>query len=393
LRIRLYTYNGLINVVIFIIYLTFITDKNFTMPVHLDVEKNKGNGNGHFSADKRIIVMGASAGGLEAYKKIIKDLPPDFDTPIFIVWHISPDIRGILPQVLNRENTIYAAHAYNEEPIKTNRIYVAPPDNHMLIENGKVLITHGPKENRFRPAIDPLFRSAAFAYRNRVIGVILTGGLDDGTAGLWTIKRYGGVAIVQDPLEAEVASMPESAIREVNIDYRVGVSEVAELLIRLSKEPLAENAEVMKDEQTKKEIEIAAEESALKKGTLNFGDLTPFTCPECHGVLVKLQNDNIVRYRCHTGHAYSVDALISALTEKIEDSLYSAIRGMDESIVLLNHLGDHLAESNQPKLAALYFKKAKEAEERSQWVRKAALSHEQLSSAELRQEADNGKSN
>jgi two-component system, chemotaxis family, protein-glutamate methylesterase/glutaminase len=145
---------------------------------------------------------------------------------------------------------------------------------------------------------------------------------------------------------------------------------------------------VMKDEQTKKEIQIAAEESGMKKGIMKFGELTPYTCPECHGVLSKLHNDNIVRYRCHTGHAYSADALIASITEKIEDSLYSAIRGMDESIMLLNHLGDHSAEANQPRLAALYFQKAKEADERSQLVRKAALVHEQLNKDALRKQAE-----
>jgi two-component system, chemotaxis family, protein-glutamate methylesterase/glutaminase len=338
-------------------------------------------------ATQRIIVIGASAGGFEAFKKIIHALPPDFDASIFIVWHMSPDIRSVLPQVLNQQNSILAAHPYNHEKIKPNRIYVAPPDHHMLIEDGEVLITHGPKENRFRPAVDPLFRSAAYAYGNRVIGIVLSGALDDGTAGLWTVKHYAGIAIVQDPMDAEVPSMPENAMREVQIDYCVGLSELPQLLVRLVKEPLPENDDVMKDKQTKKEIDIAAEENALA-AVMEFGQLTPYTCPECHGVLLRLRNANIARYRCHTGHAYSADALMAALTEKVEDGLYNAIRGMDEAIMLLNHMGDHFAEVNQPKAAALYFKKAKEAEARSQWVRKAALSHEQLNNTALMNEAE-----
>jgi len=352
------------------------------------VAANKQSANGN-PPTQRIIVIGASAGGFEELKKIIKELPPDFDASIFIVWHMSPDIRGVLPQVLNRLNSIVAANAYNNEEIKPNRIYVAPPDHHMLVEDGKVLITHGPKENRFRPAVDPLFRSAAFAFGNRVIGVILSGALDDGTAGLWTVKHYGGIAIVQDPNDAEVSSMPENAMRRVEIDYCVAVSEMPALFVRLSNEPLTQNADVMKDEQTKEEIDIAAEKSGLKNGKLKFKDLTPYTCPECHGVLSKLQNGNIIRYRCHTGHAYSGDALMAALTEKVEDGLYNAIRGMDETILLLNHMGDHFAEDNQPKLAALYFKKAKEADVRSQWVRKATFSHEQFNNDSLIKEVQN----
>jgi len=338
--------------------------------------------------NQRIIVMGASTGGLEAFKSIIKDLPPDFNASIFLVWHISPDIRGILPQVLNRVNTIYAAHAYDNEEIKPNRIYVAPPDYHLIIEPGKVRLSRGPKENRFRPAVDPLFRSAAFVYRNRVIGVILSGNLDDGTAGLWTVKHYGGIAIVQDPMDAEVSSMPAAAMREVNTDFCVAVKKLPELLVRLSKEAVTETAVGMNDEQTKKEIDIASEKRAMVNGILPFDELTPFTCPECHGVLSKLRNDAIVRYRCHTGHAYSADSLITALTEKIEDGLYNAIRGMDESILLLNHLGDHFSEANQPKLAALYFKKAKESEQRSRLVRKAAFSHEQISNDLMRAQVE-----
>jgi len=349
-----------------------------------DEPNNSQNGN---QDRQRVIVIGASAGGFEAFKKIISGLPPSFSTPIFIVWHMSPDVRGILPQVLNRVNTIPAAHAYHNEDIKPGRIYVAPPDHHLLIEDGKVLVTRGPKENRFRPAVDPLFRSAAYAYGTGVIGVILTGALDDGTAGLWTVKHYGGTAIVQDPLDAEVPSMPENALRQVKVDHCVGVSEIPQLLMRLSKEPLPETV-VMKDEQTKKEIQIAAEERALEKGILKFGELSPYTCPECHGVLSRLQNDNIIRYRCHTGHAYSADTLMAAITEKIEDSLYSAVRGMDESIMLLNHMGDHYAEANQPNLAAVYFKKAKEAQERSEWVRKAVQLNEQLNNDALRKEAE-----
>jgi two-component system, chemotaxis family, protein-glutamate methylesterase/glutaminase len=337
---------------------------------------------------QRIIVIGASAGGFEALKILMAGLPGDFTTPIFIVWHMSPDVPGILPQVLNKANTISAAHAYNNEAIQPNRVYVAPPDHHLLIDEGKVLVTHGPKENRFRPAVDPLFRSAAYTYGSRVIGVILSGALDDGTAGLWTIKHYGGTAIVQDPMDAEVPSMPENAMREVTIDHCVQISQLPELLVRLSTEPITNNVVVMKDEQTKKEIQIAAEESGMKKGIMKFGELSPYTCPECHGVLSILHNDNIVRYRCHTGHAYSADALMASITEKIEDSLYSAIRGMDENIMLLNHLGDHSAEANQPKLAALYFQKAKEVQERSEPLRKAALVHQQLNKDVLRKEAE-----
>ena len=353
---------------------------------NLSVEKNKESGNGNFVATPRIIVLGASTGGFEAFKTIVKDLPENFNASIFIVWHMSPDVRGILPQVLNRFTTIYAAHAFDKEKIKPNRIYIAPPDHHLLVEDGRVRVTHGPKENRFRPAIDPLFRSAAYAYGNRVIGVVLSGALDDGTAGLWTVKHYGGIAVVQDPDDAEVPSMPENAMREVKVDYVVPVTNVAGLLVKLSREKSPVNTQVMKDEKTKAEIQIATEDNGLKLGVQDLGELSPFSCPECHGVLTKLKDGNLARYRCHTGHAYSVDTLLACISEKIEDGLYSAIRGIDESIMLLNYIGDHYAGVNHAKLAAVYFKKAKEAEARASLVRKAVLSNEQLSKDSLQQQ-------
>jgi two-component system chemotaxis response regulator CheB len=346
---------------------------------NLPIETDTKTGNGNITDDQKIIVIGASSGGFEALKKIVQSLPKDFNASIFIVWHMSPDIRGILPQVFNRFDTVYAAHAYDKELIKPNRIYIAPPDHHLLVEEGKVRVTHGPKENRFRPAIDPLFRSAAYAYGNRVIGVILSGALDDGTAGLWVVKHYGGIAIVQDPNDAEVPSMPQNAMREVDVDHSVAVTELPALLIKLANEKTAKNINAMKDEKTKTEIDIAAEENALKRVVMNLGELSPFACPECHGVLSKIKEGALTRFRCHTGHAYSVDTLLSFISEKIEDSLYNAIRGMDESIMLLNHIGDHYAEVNHSRLAALYFQKAKEAEARSALVRKAVLSNEELS--------------
>ena len=328
-------------------------------------------------AKRNIIVIGASAGGFEALKKMVAALPPQLDASIFIVWHMSPDIRGILPDVLNKVNTIVAANAFDREPIVTNRIYVAPPDHHLLIEEGLVRVTRGPKENRFRPAVDPLFRSAAYAYGNQVIGVILSGALDDGTAGLWRIKFNGGITVVQHPADAEVPSMPENALREVQVDHAVPVAGLADLLVKLSSEEISVNPKIMKDEKTKIEIDIAAEGNGLIQGSLDIGELTPYTCPECHGVLSRITDGTLTRYRCHTGHAYSADTLMAALTEKIEDSLYSAIRGMDESVLLLNHIGDHYAGDNQPKLASVYFVKARETMERSALVRKAVHNHEQ----------------
>ena len=340
---------------------------------------------------RNIIVIGASAGGFEALKRLVGDLPSDLNAAIFIVWHMSAEVRGILPDVLNRKHSVYAANAIDNEPIQMNRIYVAPPDWHLLIEKDKVRITHGPKENRFRPAVDPLFRSAAYAYGKRVIGVILSGALDDGTAGLWAIKEYGGLAVVQDPGDAEVPSMPANAIREVAVDYQVPIAEMGTLLTQLCGEPVL-NANTMnqrENDKTSTEIQIALQDKEISEGVMPFGQLVPYSCPECHGVLTALVEGNRMRFRCHTGHAYSSDSLLAAISEKIEDGLWSAIRSIKECAMLLNHMGDHFVENDLPKLAAMYFNKAKEAEGREALVRKAVLNHEVLNTDIIQEQANN----
>lgn len=339
---------------------------------------------------RNIIVIGASAGGFDVLKQLVAALPATLDATIFIVWHMSPDVMGILPQVLNQQQTLLATNAVDNEPIKNNHIYVAPPDKHLLLEKGVVRVTRGPKENRFRPAVDPLFRSAAESYGPRVIGLILSGALDDGTAGLWTIKSRGGIAIVQEPAEALVPSMPESALAAVAVDYRVSIAEMAPLLVKLTAETVETTNEMTMEEQRKTEIEtrIAAQHPALRQGVLSLGKLTPYTCPDCHGVLLAITDGDIIRYRCHTGHAHSADSLLATITEQIEDTLWSAIRGVEESILLLNNLGDHYAEKNQPKLAGMYFQKAREAENRAELVRQTVFTHEQLTTASISTQAE-----
>jgi two-component system chemotaxis response regulator CheB len=343
--------------------------------------------------DKRnIIVIGASAGGFDALKQFVEHLPGDFNASIFIVWHMSPDVRGILPHVLNKSGKLTAAHAVDGEPVMMKRIYIAPPDHHLLLENGRVRVTRGPKENGFRPSVDPLFRSAALAYGTRVIGIVLSGALDDGAAGLWAIKQQGGVAIVQDPSDAEVPSMPINAIKAVNADYIVPVDSMGALLAKLTEENIASGQETggMADEKrTRLEVSIAMEGKNSKANVFEYGQLTEFTCPECHGVLAALYEGNRIRFRCHTGHAFSADSLLAGITENIEETLWTAIRSIQESVFLLNHLGDHFSETNQPRIAAAYFKKAKKAAKRADLIRQAVFDHEQLNTDSIEKHLEN----
>src|SRR5439155_14810652 len=190
-----------------------------------------------------IVVVGASAGGVEALATLVSTLPPKLPAAIFVVLHISAHSPSFVSDILSRSGLLEAVQASDGMEIKHGRIYVAPPDHHMLVERGNVRVVRGPKENRHRPAVDPLFRSAAEAYGPRVVGVVLTGGLDDGTAGLLAVKRRGGIAVVQDPEEALYSSMPLSALTHVEVDYRLPLSGIGPLLVRLASEQAEEDRE------------------------------------------------------------------------------------------------------------------------------------------------------
>jgi two-component system chemotaxis response regulator CheB len=338
---------------------------------------------------KDIVVIGASAGGVEALRTLVGGLPADFTGSVFVVMHTAPDSPGVLAQILDRAGPLPAANASNRERIRPGRVYVAPPDNHLLLEPGIVRVTHGPKENRFRPAVDPLFRSAAQVFGPRAVGVILTGGLDDGTSGLWAVKRLGGTAVVQDPDEAFMPSMPLSAINRVEVDYTLPLAEIAPLLARLASTSVAEQGGYEVPEELNIEVGIAKEDRGLERGLAEIASPSIFACPECHGTLLQLKENGRTRYRCHTGHAYSADSLLSEITEGVEASLWNAIRAIDESVMLLRHMAEHVREAgNGDGVAEQFLEKAEDAERRSALVRRAVFEHEHLSEGKVAGAAD-----
>ena len=340
-------------------------------------------------ATKDIVVIGASAGGMGALEKLVAGLPRDLPAAVFVVWHLSPGVRSVLSAVLTKAGTLRAATPNDGDSIEHGRIYVAPNDHHMLLERGYIRVTKGPKENRFRPAIDPLFRSAAYVYGPRVIGVVLTGALDDGTAGLWTIKLRGGTAVVQDPAEAAINSMPLNALRNVEVDHKLPVAEIGPLLGRLVEQSAPAARAISPEEQskTRHEIRIAREENALEENVMEFGQLSPLTCPECHGVLTQLREGRIVRVRCHTGHAFSANTLLESNAEQVEARLWDAVRALDETVMLLNTLGEELTRSGELRAAELCFESARRAHERSRPIRAAATREDPVSAEKLAEKA------
>lgn len=328
-----------------------------------------------------IVVIGASSGGVTALLELVKTLPPDFPAPIFVVQHVAPDSPSILPQPLSSVSALTAKHPQDGETVAPGVIYVAPPDHHLLVEDDRVLVTRGPKENRFRPSIDALFRSAAYTYGPRVIGVVLTGYLDDGTSGLWTVQRMGGLAVVQDPRDAQSPAMPENALQFVDADYVVPLAELGSLLVRLTTEPAPGKPRVTKAELDLLEIEltIAKEDNAFELGIIEQDKLTPFTCPDCHGALTQLVEGRLIRYRCHTGHAYTVSALLGEVTQSVESLLYQSMRGLEETKMLLRHLSEHFAADDQAAVADLFFRKAEQTGHQARVVHDSILQQEALS--------------
>jgi two-component system chemotaxis response regulator CheB len=322
---------------------------------------------------KDIVVIDASTGGIEALRILASGLPENFAGTLFVVIHTSADSPGFLASILGRAGVLPATCVTGREPIEAGRIYVPSPDHHLLLERGSVCVTRGPKENRFRPAVDPLFRSAAQAYGRRVIGIVLTGGLDDGAAGLLAVKQLGGTAIVQDPAEALFPSMPRSAMERVEVDYCVPISEMASLLVRLTNEEVEEREEYIVPEKIKTEVAIAREGLPFEAGVLALGTPSMFTCPECHGVLLQIKSEKVTRFRCHTGHAYSIQSLMADLEEGIEDALWSAIRAIEEQVLLVQHLAEHAHESGAGSSAEKLLDFAHFARQRAELVRQTVL--------------------
>ncbi len=334
-------------------------------------------------ANRNIIVIGASAGGIVPLTDLITFLPKDLNASIFIVQHIPAHSPSFLPDILNRLGGVHAHHPEDGDMIEPGKIYIAPPDRHLLIEKDRVVVRKGPKENRFRPSIDALFRSAAYEYGNRVIGVILSGLLDDGTSGLWSVKRLGGIAIVQEPEEAEYPDMPLSAKENVEVDFALPISKISKILSFLTQETVADKHEISKEEldRIKLEVEIATKDDAFERGVMNKGELTPFTCPSCHGVLVRIEEGEIIRFRCHTGHAYTASALLADVTTSAEEILWQAMRGLEEITMLLEKIGSHYKERGNATTAELFFSKAREHKERARVVHDSVFQQDIISEA------------
>jgi two-component system chemotaxis response regulator CheB len=282
----------------------------------------------------------------------------------------------MLPKILSHSGPLRAQHAINGEAIEHGRIYIAPPDYHLLVDRDRVRVVRGPRENRARPAADPLFRSAAHAYGTRVVGVVLSGALDDGTAGLAAIKRRGGVTVAQDPEEAPYQGMPRSAMENVALDHCLPVAGIAPLLARLAFIPAKDDAAYPVPDILKVETRISRLEESEMEDVEKIGDLSAFTCPECRGALWELRAGDLLRFRCHVGHAFSAESLMAEQSEGLENALWAALRSLEENAALSRRMAARASKRNHTVSVMQFEENARQVEQHAAVIRQALHQNE-----------------
>lgn len=326
-----------------------------------------------------ILVIGASAGGVHALSHIVSELPRDLPAAVFIVQHVAPYGKSAMPSILSRAGPLPAVHPPDDAPIEAGRIYVAPPDHHLVIEAGRVRLSRAPSENGHRPSVDVLFRTAAHSYGPRVVGVVLTGNLDDGTAGLAEIKKNHGIAIVQDPATADYAGMPTSARAHVEVDHVVPLCNIASVLERLSREEVRDNPgrwrPGSKEGGMKEKLERGEDR---EEGEEPSG----LTCPECGGALWESRANEVVHFRCRTGHAFSPESLLAEQMEGLEVSLWAAVRALEENAALARRMERWMRQRGSEPGRRRYDQRAREAERHAEALRQILVEDEASAAGE-----------
>jgi two-component system chemotaxis response regulator CheB len=286
---------------------------------------------------KNIITIGASAGGLEAVTRLLRTMDGNIDAAVFIVIHLSPQSKSdTILHILEKHTPLKCVVPRDGQEIEHSTVYLAPANRHLLLEKGYIRITRGAPENHYRPSIDVLFRSAAASYSACVTGIILAGLLDDGTSGMYAIKRSGGKCIVQSPEEAAFSDMPKSVLQNIDVDFVVPIGDMGRAIRSLLSGPVCEEHELPKDIEL--EAKIARRLTSNMEDIKELGDFTPLTCPECGGAMVKIANENDTRYRCYTGHTFTEKFLEYEQLKRIEESIWVSIRMMEERKNLLMNM-------------------------------------------------------
>jgi len=329
--------------------------------------------------NRDIVVVGASAGGIEALQQLAHGLPSKFAGSMFVSVHFPEHGTSVLPRILSRAGALPAQHASDGESIVAGRIYIAPPDFHLLLAPNVIRLIRGPKENGNRPAIDPMFRSAAVAFGQRVIGVVLSGNLDDGTSGLRAIKRRGGLAIVQDPEDAMFSSMPQSAIDHAKVDRVVPIRAMARTIVDAMGEPVdAARLPSVGEDVMEHELSAANLDAIGAPESQHPGHSSPYSCPDCGGVLWEIKDGDFMRYRCRVGHAWTSDALLAKQADTLDDALWTALRALEESASLSRRIARRHQDRGSARLAERFEAQAVSLEARAKVIRDALMTDRDL---------------
>jgi two-component system, chemotaxis family, protein-glutamate methylesterase/glutaminase len=321
--------------------------------------------------NRDIIVIGGSSGATTPLKQILGRLPVDLPAAVFVVLHIPAQGLGILSTVARAAGPLPIVQAESGMIIRNGQVYLAAPDHHLLVLQSHVMLGRGPRENMVRPAIDPLFRSAALQYGPRVIGVVLSGLLSDGAAGLNAIKRCGGMTLVQDPADAIVDEMPLRALEGTTVDLCVPGARIGDVLIDLVREPAG--AAFPTPPEIRLEVEIAAGERIGSDRLTALADPAALTCPSCGGVLSRVKMGQPLRFRCQVGHAYTADALAKEQESRVDEALRVALRIIEERAELVQRMADDGRRSGRVSVAQIYDARAAEYREYTDMIRRVML--------------------
>lgn len=304
---------------------------------------------------------------MQALITLVERLPSTLPAAVLVAMHTSTTSNGVLPQILARAGELPVKFAVDGEALQSGRIYVAHPDYHLLATADGLRVLHGPRESGFRPAIDPLFRSAARVYGSRVIGVILSGALSDGVYGLNVIKQHRGVAIVQDPDEAIIPSMPRSALQMVSVDHVLPALAIGEMIEQLSQRTAEREADMA--DAGEHEPQLPSEETQVSEMEDRYGSASSLTCPDCGGALWEVQDGRVIRYQCHVGHQYSPDGLDEGQRDAVESALWSAVRVLEEHVELKTRMARRAAGNGLSVVAESFHQSAAEAHRQAQSIR------------------------
>src|SRR5262245_2235778 len=301
-------------------------------------------------ANRDIVAIGTSAGGVEALLFLAKSFPADFPATVLVTLHLPSQSRSTLDEILSRAGPLPVAFAGDRQPLRKGRIFIAPPGRHLLVDGDQLSLGIGPRENNTRPAIDPMLRSVAVCCCGRAIGVLLTGTMGDGASGLHAISECGGMTVVQDPHDAAFPEMPLNALNRISPDHVVHLAEMPKLLEALVHQSAGPARSV--SDTVKYEVEIARTGRASMNDLDRMGRRSTLSCPDCGGVMWEIDGDKSIRFRCHVGHAYSSEMMSLAQDDSLRRALGSALRALDERLALGEKLRQQAADRGHNQVTA-----------------------------------------